>query len=214
MAIPDKDVTVNLGAGNAEMKVDNLALGDYFNKGLAFGVNWQTADVDATVSFDVVWSGPVTRRLNFQDATNSDHFGGEYAENQVSVTWSGSNVNGFSFTANPGSFSTSFNAFAELAHEQNGIFFDAGADAALAHALVAPTAAPATTNPSLVPAPQWAETLTATPIGDAQPRQSTSGPNPLTAVGTHLEALDQLFADLSGSQLAQTSGEEVHAGAV
>jgi hypothetical protein len=55
-------------------------------------------------------------------------------ENQASVTWSGRNANGFTFTANPGSFSTSFDPFAELAHVQNGIFFDAAATATQANA--------------------------------------------------------------------------------
>jgi hypothetical protein len=102
--------------------VDNLALGDYFTKANALGANWQTAFVPATLSFDVVWSPPVTRRLNFRDTTNLDHFGGEFVENQATVTWSGTNANGFSFTANPGDFSTSFDAFAQLAHESNGSF--------------------------------------------------------------------------------------------
>jgi len=106
------------------MQVNNLALSDFLTKANAFGANWQTGFVPATVSFDVVWSGPVTRRLNFQDFANIDHFAGEYAENQVSVTWSGSNANGFAFTANPGNSSTSFAGFAELAHEQNGTFFN------------------------------------------------------------------------------------------
>jgi hypothetical protein len=132
VAIPDEDVTVNLGAGRAEMKVENLPLDDYFTKANAFGANFETADVPATASFDVVWSSPVTRRLDFQDTTHIDQFGGEYVEDQVSVTWSASNANGFSFTANPGTFSTSFNAFAELAHEQNGTFFRSDRDSAAA----------------------------------------------------------------------------------
>jgi hypothetical protein len=124
VAIPDSDVQVHLGAGRAEMRIDNLAIGDYFTKANAFGANWQTGFVPATVSLDVVWSAPVTRRLNFQDTTNVDRFGGVFFENQATVTWSGTNANGFSFTANPGDFSTSFSAFAELAHVGNGTFFD------------------------------------------------------------------------------------------
>jgi hypothetical protein len=107
------------------MQVNNLALGDYFNKGSAFGPNWEKDFAPASVSFDVVWSAPVTRRLDFQDTTHLDRFGGAFVENQATVTWSGRNAYGFTFTANPGGFSTSFNAFAELAHVQNGIFFDA-----------------------------------------------------------------------------------------
>src|SRR5207249_3595361 len=113
--------------GTAELQVNNLAMGDYFTKGSAFGPNWATAFVPATVSFDVVWSAPVTRRLTFQDSTNLDPFGGAFVENRATVTWSGTNANGFTFTANPGDFSTSFDAFAELARVRNGIFVDAAA---------------------------------------------------------------------------------------
>ena len=80
-------MTINFGAGVAEMKVDNLALGDYFTKPNAFGPNWATNFVPATASFDVVWSAPVTRRLEFQDATNVDQFSGTFVEDQASVTW-------------------------------------------------------------------------------------------------------------------------------
>jgi hypothetical protein len=146
VAIPDSDVQVNLGAGNAEMRIDNLAIGDYFTKGNAFGANWQTNFVPATVSLDVVWSAPVTRRLNFQDTTNIDRFGGVFMENQATVTWSASNANGFSFAANPGNFSTSFSAFAELAHEGNGIFFDPLSSTTSQIGLVAP---PSSSTPAI-----------------------------------------------------------------
>jgi hypothetical protein len=105
------------------MHVQNLAVEDYFvlPNALADG-----ASVDATVSFDVVWSGPITRRLNFQNSTAVDPFAGEFVENQLTVSWSGSNANGFSFTSNPGNFSTSVDTFAELSHDRNGSFFTAG----------------------------------------------------------------------------------------
>jgi hypothetical protein len=131
-------VRVNLLTGTAELHVHNLALGDYFTKANAFGANWQTAFVPATVSFDVVWSPPVTRALLFQDKTNLDHFGGAFVENRATVSWSGTNANGFSFAANPGDFSTSFSPFAQLGLEVNGSFLGDGArkvgDRANAHA--------------------------------------------------------------------------------
>ena len=103
------------------MHVHDLPMDDYFNlpNALADG-----PEVDASVSFDVVWSRPVTRRVNVRDGTNGDLFAGEFVEDQATVTWSGSNELGFSFTANPGDFSTSVpgRAFAELGHERNGIF--------------------------------------------------------------------------------------------
>jgi hypothetical protein len=185
------------------MKVDNLALGDYITKRNAFGPNWQTGFVPATASFDVVWSAPVTRRLDFQDATHIDQFSGSYLENQVSVTWSASNANGFSFTANPGDLSTSFSGFAELGHEQNGIFFtsDSTTAAALAPVLVAPEAAPASSSPTFMA--RHAETLTATQVGNSQPAAVASQPHLPGHGATHPSVWDQFFPDLSG-QLLET----------
>jgi hypothetical protein len=119
------------------MHVRNLAEVNYYSpSGLAgnisVGPNWQTAGVDATVSFDVVWNGPVTRRVNVRDAAHG--FAGTFNEvnnNNVSVRWSGSNALGFSFTSNVGNLTTSTALapgifFAQLAHERNGIFFPPG----------------------------------------------------------------------------------------
>ena len=125
-AIPDSDVTVQFGAGTAEMRVDNLALGDFGTKANALGKNWQTASDPAVVSFDVVWSGPITRRLSVLNGTLGNHYAGDYVENQATVTWSGTNLKtGFMFTSNPGTRATSSfdGGFVELGHEQNGSFF-------------------------------------------------------------------------------------------
>jgi hypothetical protein len=115
-------VQFHFGAGKAEMRVTNLHLEDYFNfpNGLADG-----HEVDATVSFDMVWAGPVTRRIEVEHGTNGNRFAGEFLEDHATVTWSGSNELGFRFRANPGNFSTSVpgRAFAELGHERNGVFF-------------------------------------------------------------------------------------------
>jgi hypothetical protein len=129
VAIPDSDVAVQFGAGKAEMRVDNLALPDFGTKATALGKNWQTAGDPAMVSFDVVWSGPITRRLSVLDGTQGNHYAGEYVENQVTVTWSGTNLKtGFNFTSNPGTLATSSfdGGFAELGHERNGSFFPSG----------------------------------------------------------------------------------------
>jgi hypothetical protein len=82
------------------------------------------------VSFDVVWSGPITRRVSVLDGTLGNQYAGEYVENQATVTWSGTNLKtGFSFTANPGTLATSSvdGGFAELGHERNGSFFQTSA---------------------------------------------------------------------------------------
>src|SRR5262249_34656015 len=116
--IPDSDVQVNFGAGKAEMHVHNLATDDYFFLPNSLDQGGLLGEADATVSFDVVWSGPITRRVNVKDAANG--FAGEFVQNQVTVSWSGNEL-GFSFTANPGNFSTSVPAepFAELGQERN-----------------------------------------------------------------------------------------------
>jgi hypothetical protein len=124
-AIDDSDVAVQFAAGKAEMRVDNLSLADYGNLANATGANFQTAFDPAVVSFDVVWDRPITRRVSVPDGTLGNHYAGEYVEDQVTVTWSGTNLaTGFSFTSNPGTFATSFHdgGFAELGHERNGTF--------------------------------------------------------------------------------------------
>lgn len=111
------------------MNVQNLALEDPGNKKIAFGPNFQTDFDPAVVSFDIVWSGPVTRLVSVPNGTLGNNFAGTYAESQVTVNWSGKNLaTGYSFTANPGTLATSTfdGGFAELGLERNGIF-DAGA---------------------------------------------------------------------------------------
>jgi hypothetical protein len=115
-------VAVQFAAGKAAMHVDNLHLLDYHTipNALALGPN-----DPAVVSFDVVWSGPIMRRVSVLDGTLGNNYAGEYVENQVTVTWSGTNLTtGFTFTANPGTIATSVvdGGFAELGHERNGIF--------------------------------------------------------------------------------------------
>ena len=119
------------------MSVSNLAMYDYGNIPTALGPNFQTAFAPAVVSFDVVWSGPITRSLSVSDGVNLDHFAGDFEENQATVTWSGTNLaTGFSFIASPGNFLTSApgRAFAELGHMQNGNFFSS--DSSEDHAAV------------------------------------------------------------------------------
>jgi hypothetical protein len=89
------------------------------------------------VSFDVVGSRPVTRRVNVRDG--ADGFAGTFDEDQATVTWSAQSSSGFSFTSKPGNFSTSvpevpgvngvtapLNFFAEVGQERNGRFFPRG----------------------------------------------------------------------------------------
>jgi hypothetical protein len=115
-AVPEDSIRKdNPGAGKAELRVNNLAIRDFGNIGNALA---QGSSVAATVSFDVVWTGHPTRHVNVADAAHG--FAGTYVETQATVTWS-ARENGFTFTSNAASTSTSL--FAETGHERNGTFF-------------------------------------------------------------------------------------------
>jgi hypothetical protein len=126
--IPDSDVQFDPQTGNAEMRVTNLQEIDTFNLLHSLGPVGTTVFVPATVSFDIVWSGPVTRQVNVDHGTNGNLFSGRYSEDHVSMTWSATNSAGFSFQANRGDFSTSVpgTPFAEVGFEQNGQFAQGG----------------------------------------------------------------------------------------
>ena len=74
--------------------------------------------VPASVTFELRWSGPVSRDITVQDKDNG--FRGRFLENTATISWSASRA-GFSFVSDPASTSTS--VFAELGRESNGIFF-------------------------------------------------------------------------------------------
>jgi hypothetical protein len=140
--IPDSDVRVNPFTGTAQMHVRNLPELDYYSPAgfgdlASLGPTWQTGYFASTVSMDVIWNGPVTRQVNVNDRANA--FAGFFNENKATVTWSAVSESGFSFTSNPGNFSTSapeipgvngvtvpLNSFAQVGFERNGIFFPSG----------------------------------------------------------------------------------------
>jgi hypothetical protein len=177
-AIPESDVEVHFGAGKAEMRVDNLNLRDYGTLANATGPNFDNPNFfdPAVVSFDVVWSDPITRRVSVPDGTLGNHYAGEYVENQVTVTWSGANLaTGFSFTANPGTFATSpRGAFAELGHEQNGVFAQ-GDDGGSGAFLVRNALAQGHEGKDLAVHPLWVG-LAASRTGSALKNQPTQTP--------------------------------------
>jgi hypothetical protein len=206
-------VTVQFGAGRAEMHVDNLAVGDQIRIPIALGPNWQTAVDPAVVSFDVVWSGPITRRVTVPNGSLGNQYAGDYVENQATVIWSGSNrATGFTFTSNPGDFATTVpgRAFAELGHEGNGSFFDSGstdAQRAAAFALPAPPANPAATGPTL-PAPlRRAGQPAAGTVGNGRAVQPAPRSDGLAARAAHAQVVDHVFADLDGSTLGAQFGD-------
>jgi hypothetical protein len=212
--IPDSDFKINLGAGTGELNVSNLAEVNYYSPtgfagNISLGPNWQTAGVDATVSFDVVWNGPVTRRVNVSDAT--DGFAGTFNEvnnNNVTVSWSGSNALGFSFTSNVGNQTTSVpaNFFAQLAHEQNGSFFPSGTtgDAALVSALMASRATQVSAVRTPGAPPRKAVEPAPVTAGTAQAVQVALGVAQPGAGEANAKAIDHLFADRGNNPLADT----------
>jgi hypothetical protein len=234
--IPDSDVQIEPGAGRAEMHVRNLAILNYYSPtgfvatSFAVGPQWQTTSVPATTSFDVVWNGPVTRRVNVKDTVND--FAGEFNENQATVTWSAQSSSGFSFTSNPGNFSTSVpgNFFAQVGQERNGNFFPGGGGAAAPPGPTAPpqligqqlvlspietSVAAAEAVSSISPRHQATTPLSATGVGDAQHRQPVSAPRQLTADPALSRVVDHVFANQNGSTISETlRNEEILAWAV
>lgn len=74
--------------------------------------------VPAGVTFELRWSGPVTREVSVSD---SDHgFRGLFKENSAIVSWSATRA-GFQFVSDAANSSKS--VFAQLGRESNGIFF-------------------------------------------------------------------------------------------
>jgi hypothetical protein len=200
-AIPDHDVEVQFAAGKAEMRVANLHLADYGNLANATGKDFQTAFDPAVVSFDVVWSRPITRQVNVRDGTLGNNYAGEYVENQVTVSWSGKNLaTGFSFTSNPGTFATSSfdGGFAELGKERNGIFARSAEDDQVdsGHQGDDQKGNPAVAR----------DAPAATPAGKDQLIQPASAPAWLSVGAAHRRALDGVFTDLEGSTLADALG--------
>jgi hypothetical protein len=75
--------------------------------------------LEASVSFDVDWSG-AAERVKIRN-TQTD-FAGEFVRNSATLVWSATNESGFSFQSDP-SDPLSKSDFATIGHERNGSFF-------------------------------------------------------------------------------------------
>ena len=93
------------------MHVADLAVEDYGN---VVNALQDGPSVEATVSFDITWSG-VKERVKIRNP--STDFGGEFIRNSATLVWSASE-SGFSFQSNPLGA-----GFATIGHERNGSFF-------------------------------------------------------------------------------------------
>jgi len=105
-------VASNLGLGTASYKATNVALEDYHD--ITNALN-NGASVPAWTTFDVEWSG-ISKRGTF--SSTAQRFALEFVQTGASMTWSAST----SATSLHSTGVTHIN-FAEVAHEQNGVFF-------------------------------------------------------------------------------------------
>ncbi len=108
---------IELGRGKASMSMANLALEDYFDIPNALFRFEVPESTDASCSFDVKWTGPVTST----GPVNTPGSTGELSLTSATMTWSASNSLGFRFVSNP---SGTTSAFAQLGRVQNGVFAD------------------------------------------------------------------------------------------
>ena len=88
---PPDGVEVQFGAGKAHMTATNLKGQDFFN--LPNGLFHVDAPADATTTFDIHWSGPVTTRGPVTTPGSS----GKLVMSQATITWSAQNSLGFHF---------------------------------------------------------------------------------------------------------------------
>ena len=99
------------------MTATNLAVKDFFDIPNAFFRFEHPVSADATCSFDIRWTGPVTNRAPVTGPSGSS---GKLVMSDATMTWSATNSLGFSFQSNP---SGTTSAFAQLGHVRNGVFF-------------------------------------------------------------------------------------------
>jgi len=106
---------VELGRGRAHMAATDLAVTDFGNIPNAL-FHFDTS-VNASCSFDIHWHGPVTSKSDVSTPGST----GELVMTTATMTWSGSNANGFKFESNP---SGTTSVFGQLGHIKNGVFAD------------------------------------------------------------------------------------------
>ena len=109
---------IELGTGRASMSMTNLALKDYFDIPHALFRFELPVSADASCSFDVHWTGPVTGTGPVDKTPGST---GELITSNATMTWSASNNLGFRYTSNP---SGTTSIFAQLGRVRNGVFAD------------------------------------------------------------------------------------------
>jgi hypothetical protein len=110
---------IDLEDGEAHMSASHLPERDFFNIPNAL-LRFQTpVSVEASASFDIHWSGPVTSRGPVKTPGTS----GQLSMCQADMTWSARNSLGFKFVSDPHGTTS---AFAQLGRVRNGVFFENG----------------------------------------------------------------------------------------
>jgi hypothetical protein len=123
VTLSPSNLQVDLDAGTAQLRVQNLAIEDYTTL-----TNALTSDpppipeIEATVSFDVHWSGVITRAHRNNP---TEGFGGSFTETSATIQWEARQTEDpfFTFVTDQPKVSPQTTVFAEIGHEVNGIFF-------------------------------------------------------------------------------------------
>jgi hypothetical protein len=105
--------SVEFGAGKAHMHMKDVAVTDFFN--IPNALFPSVPGLAASCSFDIQWTGPVTRRGGVTTPGST----GELVMTNATMTWSGTNSSGFSFQSDPAGTTS---VFAQLGHISNGVF--------------------------------------------------------------------------------------------
>ena len=107
---------IHFGAGRARMTGSDLPETDFGNIPNALFRFQPPLSTDASVTFDISWSGPVTSRGKVTTPGSA----GDLVMCDATMTWSGRhNDTGFRFVSKP---SPTTSAFAQLGHIRNGVF--------------------------------------------------------------------------------------------
>jgi hypothetical protein len=109
-------VTVNFGAGKAQMTATDLPVIDYFDIPNALFRFEEPVSSPASCSFDITWSGPVTNRSPVSGPSGSS---GQLVMCDATMQWSASNALGFHFETDP---TPTTSVFAQLGKVTNGAF--------------------------------------------------------------------------------------------
>lgn len=113
---PQDDLDVNLNVGGAGLDAKNLPVQDFFNIPNALFRNQRPASVDAKVSFDIRWSGPLT---DSGPVTSPPGSTGVLSMAKADMTWSARNSSGFRFESHPKGTTS---VFGQLGRVRNGVF--------------------------------------------------------------------------------------------